>query len=173
MLHQTKTVQGWYNSSTHSARWTKVIQQPRWKIAGPKKKKKVLEFAYAVTSWNICCITGIIRQTKMFKRLNEFKCPWERVETLFFKHETLVTIHTTLYSRSNLSTVGTTRHRMQCRWLCCRVFHHHSSSMGYLPVRQAVQWPIFLLALLLELFCSFSYDWIPLWTAVTRPSTDR
>lgn len=51
---------------------------------------------------------------------------------------------------------------------------YHSSSTGYFPVRQAVQWPTLLLDLLLELIIlSFWMEVIPSWTADTRPSTDR
>lgn len=51
---------------------------------------------------------------------------------------------------------------------------YHSSSTGYFPVRQAVQWPTLLLDLLLELITlSFRMELTPSWTADTRPSTDR
>ena len=51
-----------------------------------------------------------------------------------------------------------------------RGISYQSSSTGYFPVRQAVQWPTLLLELLELILCM---EAIPSWTADTRPSTDR
>ena len=57
------------------------------------------------------------------------------------------------------------------RWGC----FYHSSSTGYFPVRQAVQWPTLLESLLVEQIISpFSCsEATPPWTADSRPSTVR
>lgn len=151
--------------SNHAGRWTIHSIEKNWRA---KKKKKVLKFAYKLTYLSICCITVIMsKYTKGW--IN-----WNVLE----RAAIIIAFHTTLYSSPDLPTMVTTCHGLNFhevqRWLLCFcAFHHHSSSTGYLPVRQAVQWPSFLLALLLVLICSFSYDSISLWTAVNRPSTDR
>lgn len=55
-----------------------------------------------------------------------------------------------------------------------RCWRYHSSSTGYFPVRQAVQWPTLTPELFMELILSsFWRDAIPFWTADTSPSTVR
>lgn len=57
--------------------------------------------------------------------------------------------------------------------LLCLHTSYHSSSTGYFPVRQAVQWPLRLLVVLELMTLSFRIEPIPSCTADTRPSTVR
>ncbi len=85
------------------------------------------------------------------------------------------------WSSNSLSSLLRTFRSVNPQCCCCnfscswhRFNSYQSSSTGYLPVRQAVQWPTLLLDLLLELITlSFWWEVIPCWTADTKPSTVR